>query len=287
MELKKPTSFEEQVQLLIDKNIHIGDKQKCEDFLCKVNYYRFSAYYLPFLQKDTDKCFDGTSFERIQKIYFFDQELRVLLFSIIEDIEIYIRTELAYYHSHKYGADGYMLPQYYNKHHNHTKFVQHITNCIHENGKTLVVKHHMEKYEGKFPLWVIIEFFSIGMLSHFYVSLPTQDKKFISKKLYNTSHEVLSSWLRCLTDLRNKCAHYSRIYYWIFPALPKMPKNENYIPTRRLFAQLYMLKCLYPDKEKWNNYYLKELVKLVKRYKSSISLKHLDFPYRWKSMLKK
>ena len=26
-----------------------------------------------------------------------------------------------------------------------------------------------EKYDGKFPIWVIIEFFSMGMLSYFYV----------------------------------------------------------------------------------------------------------------------
>lgn len=286
MELKRPTLFQEQVQLLVAKNIHINNLELCQNFLTTTNYYRFSAYYLPFLQKDTNKCFDGTTFERIQQIYFFDQELRVLLFSIIEDIEIHIRTELAYYHSHKYGADGYMSPQNYNQHHDHAQFMHHISTCIRENSKTLVVKHHMEKYDGKFPIWVIIEFFSIGMLSHFYISLTTQDKKHLAKNLYNTSHEVVASWLRCLTDLRNKCAHYSRIYYWIFPALPKMPKGEKYIPTRRLFAQLYMLKYMYPDKNKWNNHYLKALIKLIQKYKPYISQKHLDFPYRWKSMLK-
>ena len=100
--------------------------------------------------------------------------------------------------------------------------------------------YYQAKYDGKFPLWVIVEFFSIGMLSHFYTDLQTEDKKAIARILYGTSYKNLESWLRCLTDLRNKCAHYSRIYYWIFPALPKIPRNDTYIPTRRLFAQLYV-----------------------------------------------
>ena len=65
-----------------------------------------------------------------------------------------------------------------------------------------------------------------------------------------------------------------------------MPTGEKYVPTRRLFAQLYMLKMMYLEKDKWNEDFLKPLIKLVKKYKKDISLKHLDFPYRWKSMLK-
>ena len=285
MELKKPTTFQEQVQLLLSKNIDVADLSDCESFLSQVNYYRFSAYFLPFFDRTTEKCFDGTTFERLKQIYYFDQKLRVLIFSIIEDIEIHIRTELAYYHSHKYGADGYLCPKYYNKRHDHNAFLRHVSSCIKENDKTLVVKHHMAKYDGKFPLWVIIEFFSIGMLSHFYRSLITQDKKQIAKKLYHVTPDILESWLRCLTDLRNKCAHYSRIYYWIFPATPKMPREVSYTPSRRLFAQLYMLKLMYPNQNKWNDYYLKELKKLYCIYKPYISNKHLDFPYKWKSML--
>ncbi|WP_158345752.1 Abi family protein [Diplocloster agilis] len=57
----------------------IKDHLSCEKFLEQVSYYRFSAYYLPFMDKKTDKCFDGTTFERLEQIYYFDQKLRVLL----------------------------------------------------------------------------------------------------------------------------------------------------------------------------------------------------------------
>ena len=286
MELKKPASFETQVQLLEEKNIIIDDKNACIDFLKQVNYYRFSAYFLPFRDPITGKCFTDISFDRIRKIYEFDQQLRALIFSAIEDIEIYIRTQLAYYHAHTYGSDGYILPSSYNERHNHVDFIKRISSCIQENEKTLVVKHHMQNYEGKFPLWVIIEFFSIGMLSHFYRGFKTQDKKRIANELYRTNYKNLESWLRCLTDLRNRCAHYSRLYYWVFPAIPRMPDGTKYVATRRLFAQLYMLKLMYPDHTKWSVNFFNPLVKLVSVYRPYISTKHLDFPYHWKSMLK-
>ena len=287
MDLKKQTTYEEQVELIKSKGITINDEQNCVDFLKEVSYYRFSAYFLPFRNTHTKELLCELDFERLQKIYEFDCELRNLIFSAIEKIEIHLRTQLAYFHAQKYGPEGYRSAKFYNKNHRHAEFSHRLTGCIAENSKSLVVQHHVAKYDGRFPIWVIIEFFSMGMLSHFYRGFETQDKKQVAKLLYNTNYKNLESWFRCLTDLRNRCAHYSRLYYWVFPAIPKMPTDVNYVPTRRLFSQLYMLKLMYPSSSDWNQEFLKPLIKLVNKYKPYISLKHLDFPYRWKSMLTK
>ncbi len=69
-------------------------KASCIDFLSKTNYYRLSGYYLPFIKKDTEKCFIMLNFERIQNIYIFDIELRNLISLAIEKIETHIRTQL-------------------------------------------------------------------------------------------------------------------------------------------------------------------------------------------------
>lgn len=286
MELKRPTTFDEQINLLKQKGITITNIDSCKNFLSKTNYYRLSGYYLPFIFKRDEQCFIPIPFERIQNIYTFDAKLRNLISFAIEKIEVHIRTQLSYYHAHKYGSEGYMNSSSFNDKHNHSTYLKHIKTCISENSNTLVVKHHNKHYHGHFPIWVIIDFFSIGMLSYFYRGMKNKDKSKIAKELYGINYQTLESWLRCITDLRNRCAHYSRIYYWIFPAIPKMPTNEKYIPSRRLFAQIYMLKLMYPEKAKWNDEFVKPLIKLVKKYKKDISLKHLDFPYRWKSMLK-
>ncbi len=57
MELKKPTTFDEQVELLKQKNITVKDRDVCINFLSKTNYYRLTGYYLAFIRKEEDKCF--------------------------------------------------------------------------------------------------------------------------------------------------------------------------------------------------------------------------------------
>ena len=57
----------------------------------------------------------------------------------------------------------------------------------------------------------------MGMLSYFYRGMKNKDKATIAQSLYGVNYQTLESWLRCMTDLRNRCAHYSRIYYWVFP----------------------------------------------------------------------
>lgn len=285
MDLKKPISFEAQIEKLKGKNIIIEDCTESIEFLRCVNYYRFSAYFLPFRGPD-GKCFDRITFHKIRMIYEFDQRLRSIIIDAIEDIEVYLKTQLAYYHTHVYGEIGYMSPQVFNERHDHITFIKRINRCIDENRNTLVVKHHMQKYNGNFPLWVVIEFFSMGMLSHFFRSLKTQDQKEIVHNIYNNiSYQHLLSWMRCITDLRNKCAHYSRMYYWIFPATPKMPENIKYKPTRRLFSQLYMLKMMYPNPNKWETKFMKPLREIYQEYEPYISLKHIDFPSGWDTML--
>lgn len=79
------------------------------------------------------------------------------------------------------------------------------------------------------------------MLSYFYKDMLTEDKKAIAEEL-GTKPRLLESWLRCLTDLRNKCAHYSRLYYWLFPAMPVIPKEISITSDRKLFTQL-RLEC--------------------------------------------
>ena len=285
--LKPATTFEQQVKILSSRNISIADSKACEDFLSKVNYYRLSGYLLPFKRTPSDvNCIIPVSFKTIVNIYRFDAEMRNILSYAIEKIEIYMRTQLAYFHGIKYGPAGYMDIKNFNGRHDHIRFITHINKCIKDNSKSPVVIHHKNAYAGNFPIWVIIDFFTCGMLSYFYTDLKNPDKTNLSMSLYNINYQTLSSWMRCLTDLRNRCAHYSRLYYWNFLAVPRMPKGNKFTANNQLFSQIYMLKLMYPDKNKWNNDVHKPLVRLFNKYKDSISKEHIGFPYRWKSMLK-
>lgn len=287
MQIKEPTTYEEQIDRIKEKGFLISaqEKSKCIQFLQQVNYYRVSAYFLPFRKKDGTYV-QGIPLCKVQKIYEFDSRLRGLIFLIIEDIEISIRTKLAYFAAHKYGALGYLSENMFSNKHNAAKFEEKVRMCIAENETTLVVKHHKTNYGGQFPIWIIIEFFSVGMLSYFYKDMLTEDKKKIASEM-GTVPKLLESWLRCLTDLRNKCAHYSRLYYWIFPAIPAIPKGVEIQADRKLFTQLMVLKYLYPEPEKWYSRFIIPLKVLIEEYEQDISLKHIGFPENWESLLKR
>ncbi len=75
------------------------------------------------------------------------------------------------------------------------------------------------------------------------------------------------------------------IYYWSFPALPKMPKNVSFKPNRKLFSQIFTLKFLFPDKNEWESRIMTELRALMEEYGEDISLSHIGFPEDWEKMI--
>ena len=290
---KLAISTYDQMLQLMRKGFIIDDEDECINFLERVSYYRLKAYYLPFRDKHGN-YFPNIHFSRIERIYYFDQAIRNIIFAAIETIETQIRSSIVNYFSLKYGSLGYKDPVNFNSKHNHIDYEERLSSFVADSQRTLIAKHYINNYAGVFPMWAIAEFFSIGFVSHFYLEMKTPDKKHVAKSLYGVSDQVLESWLRCLTDLRNKCAHYSRLYYWIFTAVPSFhadspafPSSYSPINSRRLFAQLYMLKLMFPDSVKWNAEVVAPIAELISNYTPDISLIHIGFPPDWMIQLTK
>ena len=124
------------------------------------------------------------------------------------------------------------------------------------------------------------------MLSRFYADLITLDKKALARSLYDTTYSNLESWLRCITDLRNICAHYGRLYYRRLPAIPagfNIPEQDK----RRLWGAVLALKKLYPHRDKWNSEFLPAMEALITEYRGDINLWCIGFPEDWDTQLKK
>lgn len=285
IQMKEPTTYTEQLAKLKERGCVIENESACCEVLEAVNYYRLSAYVLPF--KGVDQRYkDGTTFSKVYRIYEFDRKLRGILFSAVEEVEIFLRSRFAYYHAHKYGATGYLDSSNYSDRHNAEKFNRTLQREIENNKKVLFVKHHLEKYGGVFPIWAVVELFTFGMLSYFYADMITQDKKQLAERLYQTTPKNLTSWLRCCTDLRNVCAHYGRLYYRIFPAIPAGLDLKD-AAKRRLWGAVLVLKSLYPNASKWNSEVLSSVHALFDEYAEDIDLYHMAFPADWLERLRK
>ena len=145
----------------------------------------------------------------------------------------------------------------------------------------------MNKYNGDFPIWVLMELFTFGMLSYFYADLALSDQKRLASDLFGTVPKNVKSWLYCCTVLRNICAHYGRLYYRVFTAIPANLPQVDKSAERKLFAAIMALRELYPAADKWNNEILPSIAALIEQYIEVIDLNHIGFPEDWDTIMKK
>ena len=223
-DIKKPTTFKEQVQILMSRNLIIDDEEEAIFILQKVSYYRLSAYMLTY--KTEDGLYEGASIKDIYDLYTFDKKLRNLLLPLLEDIEITFRTHISYLLAHKYGALGYKDNKNFKEKSYHETMLESLKQEI-DRSDEVFVSHHKRKYKGEFPIWVIIEVATFGDLSKMYSNLLDEDKDEIAEKHYNTKGEYVRTWLHSLSYLRNKCAHYSRLYNRKMTVTPKLFRADR------------------------------------------------------------
>lgn len=77
MDLKKPLTFDEQLDKLEAHGIIISDREKAKDILKRVNYYRFTGYALQFRKDSSSSDYEeGTTFETVYHLYKVDEILR-------------------------------------------------------------------------------------------------------------------------------------------------------------------------------------------------------------------
>jgi abortive infection bacteriophage resistance protein len=260
--LKQAFSYTQQIAKLREHGFAVSDEAFCEDVLSRISYYRLSAYFLTFKNQDGLYA-PGTDFSRVYRLYEFDRELRRLVFSVLEELEVYLRAQLSYYHTHKYGADGYMNPVNFNYHHNHNDFIDRIDDLV------------------------IMELFTFGMLSYFYAEMLTPDQKRVAHNVFKTSVANAKSWLYCCTNLRNLCAHSRRLYNSVFSVIPANIQSVDKFSERKLFAAIMAVRELYPDIKKWNNEFLSAMSELLEEYQDDIQLRFIGFPKNWKDLMAK
>lgn len=284
--LKQPATYAEQIAKLREHGCVVSDEAFCEEILSQVSYYRLSAYFLPFRMAD-GKYRSGTEFSRVYRFYELDRKLRSILFLTVEEIEVFLRAQFSYYHAHKYGSDGYTDAINFNSRHDHGNFMARVAETLKNNDKVTFVQHHMNKYNGDFPIWVLMELFTFGMLSYFYADLTICDQKQLAKDMFGTVPKNIKSWLHCCTVLRNICAHYGRLYYRVFTAIPAGLPEVDKAAERKLFAAIMALRQLYPNIGKWNNEILPSIAALIEQYTEVIDLRHIGFPENWEDIIQK
>ena len=290
MEYKKPPlTFEDQASLIISRGLR-ADRAELINRLKSVNYYRLSGYWHPFL--DAQNNFkDNTTLEKIWRRYTFDRQLRLLILDAIERLEVAIRTNLAYYHSHTHGPFGYTehknLPNI--THIDHCNLINKISKAK-ESSHEIFVKHFNNKYGDRhsfLPIWSAAEIMTFGMKLTMYRGCDTKIQKMISAE-YGIPAKVFLSWLVAINTIRNVCAHHGRIRDRILSYRPMIPRSNKFpewhtpatIIQDRIFSVLtilkYMMTIIAPQ-SKWR----KRAIDLIEEY-PEIPILSMGMPDNWK-----
>jgi len=104
MFVKQPTSIPEQIDILKSRGLIIDNEELTILYLSNVSYYRLGEYWFSMQSDKENHIFkDGAVFSDVIFLYEFDRELKILLFDVIERIEISLRTKLIYHLSHEYN----------------------------------------------------------------------------------------------------------------------------------------------------------------------------------------
>ena len=166
----------------------------------------------------------------------------------------------------KYGALGYLNASSFDPHHNHQAFLSKIERLIEANENEEFVKHHKRKYGGIMPVWAAVELFSFGTLTYFLIDMKTADKKDMVSRHFDLNYRTVEDRMLCLSDLRNVCAHYTRLYENPFPNAPKSSEGLGFEPDNTLKSYMAVARSLYPDKHKWENEFIPAVANLIDEY---------------------
>lgn len=284
-DVKKFLSYDEQLEHLKSVGLVIEDDVVAKDILSKINYYRLiNAYSLGLYSRRNpeDKYAEGVTFYQLYDLYNFDSELRQVMSVLLENFEILFRTKLAYYIGEKYGALGYLNPEIFKNNEYHTQFLEDLEREKTHQKKSPIIEHHNENYDGKLPVWVLVEIASFGMISKLYSNLNDDDQKNIAKA-FNVRPYYLKGWLRSFVEIRNICAHYGRLYNKILTFPPPLYRDMEFDNTR-VFAVLYILTRFADDK-----LWLKQVLKLRVAFEEhkSAELHKVGFPENWETLWSK
>lgn len=245
---KPPLTYAEQASLLQSRGLMISSTEKAEHFLRQVNYYRFSAYGIPF-QNPRDVFIPGTTFEKIVELYRLDEELRNALTAVLSPIEIFLRTHIVYELSHTCGVYSHYASNNFRTDFDHKQWADSLDEEV-QRGKETFLGHFKTRYTGfpRLSIWAVCEVMSMGSLSFLYNGLlPNLQRRICSGM--EIHHYTLAKWMHVITYLRNICAHHSRLWNRELAIRPFLPNKDIRwtrlgLNNQRLFASVAMMEWI-------------------------------------------
>jgi len=216
----------------------------------------------------------------------FDSELRNLVYSELEKIEISIRTQLSLIMGDVAGIYWFENQAIFRNSSRHASLLNNLAEELRRSDDDAIVAFK-RKYSNPFPpSWMTFEVSSFGTLSMMYRWINAGVARRKVARFYGLSDTVMESWLHSIVYVRNICAHHSRLWNRklsinaIIPRRTHMPFIDIPSDTKRVYYVLsiilYFLKTVNAD-----NTFVVRFDELLAKY-PGIKVSAMGFPVNWK-----
>ena len=280
---KPASTASELIAFLRSKGLIINDSVYAEHCLKYIGYYRLKIYTRAFEIESPLKRFKlGTTFGQILEVYDFDRNLRLHCLDAIERIEVALRSRLINVMSHHGGAHFYYEERFFEN----KEAVTSMRKIGSKSNYHPSIDHYNRHYHTPHlpPIWCLTEASSFGDVSRLFANLELQYRKEIASD-FGIAEGICVSWMRCLSTLRNICAHHGHLWNanLLVNAPVKAKKYSRDMDTPKVYSRLVIMCVLLKNIDPNDQYGWKPMLKLlIENRPSTVSLPSMGFPSDWR-----
>lgn len=208
---KPALTFDEQIALLRQRGMHVGDDSQARHILGHLNYYRLRGYWMGFEATpiNGEQPFrPGTDFGDVIALYDFDRRLRLEVNDAIDRVEVSLRTQWAYVLGHKAGPMAHRDPALFNSYHG--TLLSKIESVFAERNEVFL-RRYLDRDEEP-PIWALCEVLTFGDLSKWFRSLKNHADRQAIAGVYGLHETPFGPFIEHLAYVRNVCAHHGRLW---------------------------------------------------------------------------
>lgn len=234
--------------------------------------------------------YPGTTFQDVIQHYQFDKMLRSLTMTYLERIEIALRAQLTDNFSKEQGFFWYAKRELYDDHEVYNQINTEIADRFAEPQERFL-KSFKNRYQAESmpPSNMALEVLTLGKLTRLYKGLSNKAEKVAVARAFGLPSSILSSWFVYLNNIRNVCAHHSRLWNRRTTAdRPQIPTRKDHKFSGTLpddfnttyYGTTSLIKRLLDEIDPGNRF-IEDLGALMERF-PTIRIALMGFPADWK-----
>ncbi len=195
-----------------------GD-QKVAEFLVERVNYNILRQYCSIIERSEDV--DNT-IENMHSYLMLDRDLRTAAMKWIGVFESHFKAKMANELALEYGpfahrhSENFKIEKFYNE---FLETYERELGFKKKAGNDSIISA-CDKY-GDLPVWQAMDIIPLGTLSKLYRNVKSKDVRRRIADSFHVEYGVLSSWLRTIVEVRNRCAHFTPLTCKPIAAKPK------------------------------------------------------------------